>query len=142
MIIAFAVATAVSLLLVHSSATLRHAAADRDFSKPQKFHAVPVPRIGGVGVFVGILASAATLSHLLGGDAGEFAFLLLGCSLPAFVVGVVQDFTEAMTPRGRLVATAVSAVLAFGLMDVAIVNTEIPGLDWLVGFTEIGRAHV
>ena len=107
---------------------------DRDFSKPQKFHAVPVPRVGGLGIVLGIVAAVVALA-LKGGAAAGPSALLLACALPAFLSGLVQDFTDTITPRGRLLATAVSAVLAFFLMDAAVTHTAIPGLDWIAGFT-------
>ena len=132
---AFAISITITLLLVRSSKVHAAHSADRDFSKPQKFHAVAVPRIGGVGIVLGILAGSVGLSWSMGRPAGIFALILLACAAPAFLAGVVQDFTEALSPRGRLVATAFSAVLAFYVMDAAIRDTAIPGLDWVVGFT-------
>ncbi len=135
LLFAFTVSAAVTLLIVRSSKVHARHSADHDFSKPQKFHAVAVPRIGGLGIVIGLLASVAAVAWLRGAAAGYFFLWLLACAAPAFVAGVVQDFTEALTPRGRLVATAVSAVLAFYVMGAAIEHTAIPGLDWLVSFT-------
>jgi len=132
--LAFAVSAAVTLLLVRSSKMHGRHSGDCDFDKPQGFHAVAVPRIGGVGIVVGLLAGAAGLVWTMGGPAAVSALTLLACAAPAFVAGVVQDFTEALTPRGRLLATAVSAMLAFFVMDAGIRATDIPGLDWFVSF--------
>jgi UDP-N-acetylmuramyl pentapeptide phosphotransferase/UDP-N-acetylglucosamine-1-phosphate transferase len=112
-----------------------HAAhtSDRDFSKPQKVHMAPVPRIGGLAVVLGLLAWLCWEAWQ--GRAPQLAGLLMACAAPAFVAGFVQDCTEAITPRGRLVATGVSAALAFFLLDAGLRYTTIPGLDWLVGFT-------
>lgn len=134
LLVAFLVSAAVTLLIVRSSQGHAARAADCDFSKPQKFHAVPVPRIGGVGIVLGLLAGVAVVWSSMGAAAGYFFLLLLACAAPAFLAGVVQDFTEALTPRGRLVATALSAVLAYVAMDAAIRFTAIPGLDWIVSF--------
>lgn len=108
---------------------------DRDFSKPQKFHAVPVPRIGGIGIMLGLLAAAAGMASVMAPESSVVGLLLLACALPAFLSGVIQDLTEAVTPRGRLIATACSAILAFFLMNAAITRTGIPGVDWFVTFT-------
>ncbi len=131
-IFAFALSTVATMLLVRSASMHCHRSGDRDFSKPQKFHAVSVPRIGGVGIVLGIWAGVGVVAWSLGEPAGLWAGLLVGCSLPAFIAGVVQDFTEAVTPRGRLVATGVSAALAFFLLDAAVRHTGIPVLDWLL----------
>jgi UDP-N-acetylmuramyl pentapeptide phosphotransferase/UDP-N-acetylglucosamine-1-phosphate transferase len=43
-------------LVVWSASKHAVLSADHDMSGPQKFHSHPVPRIGGVGVFVAIVA--------------------------------------------------------------------------------------
>ena len=134
LLIAFSVSAAITLLIVRSSKVHARHSGDRDFSKPQKFHIVPVPRIGGLGI-VGALVGAAVAQHWIsGGDVSHYFFVLLACAAPAFLAGVIQDFTEAITPRGRLLATAFSAVLAFVVMDAAIRHTAIPGVEWVVSF--------
>lgn len=135
LLIAFVTSLAATLLLVRSMRLHAHHSSDRDFSKPQKFHAEPVPRIGGLAIVLGVLI--ATVGPPLFGHAAPpaAALLLLACAIPAFVAGFIQDLTEAITPRGRLLATAASAVLAFFALDAAIEHTAIPGIDWLVSFT-------
>jgi UDP-N-acetylmuramyl pentapeptide phosphotransferase/UDP-N-acetylglucosamine-1-phosphate transferase len=124
---------AVTLALVRSAKGLERLAGDHDLSGPQKFHARPVPRIGGVGIFVGICASVA----LIGWRDQELLPItgwLLACGLPAFAAGIAEDLTKAQSPRRRLFFTAVSAALAVWLLDAAITRTDIPGLDWVVAF--------
>ena len=131
---AFAVSVIATLLLVRSARMHAHHSGDHDFSKPQKFHAVAVPRIGGLGIVLGLVAAAAVMKWKQGAEAGDFAFLLMACAAPAFLAGFIQDFTEAITPRGRLLATGASALLAFFVLDAGIRYTAIPGLDWIVSF--------
>lgn len=133
LLVAFAVTALVTLLLVRSASLHAAHTGDRDFSKPQKVHATPVPRVGGLAVVAGLLAWLAWHAWL--GGALTMPALLLACAVPAFAAGFVQDCTEAVTPRGRLVATAVSAMLAFHFVDAGLHETAIPGLDWVVGFT-------
>jgi UDP-N-acetylmuramyl pentapeptide phosphotransferase/UDP-N-acetylglucosamine-1-phosphate transferase len=132
LLIAFAVSAALTLLIVRSSKLHARHSGDRDFSKPQKFHTVPVPRIGGLGIVLGISAAVAAWWWQSDLVAAPKAGMLMACSAPAFLAGLVHDFTESLTPRGRLVATAVSAALAFVLVDAAVTQTAIPGVDSLV----------
>ncbi len=132
LLIAFAVAALVTLLLVRSASLHAQHTGDNDFSKPQKVHVSPVPRIGGLAVLLGLLAWLAWAAWA--GYSVKPAAILLACAAPAFIAGFVQDLTEAITPRGRLLATGISAVLAFVFLGAALRNTAIPGLDWLVGF--------
>jgi UDP-N-acetylmuramyl pentapeptide phosphotransferase/UDP-N-acetylglucosamine-1-phosphate transferase len=122
-----------TLALVRSAKTLERLAGDHDLSGPQKFHARPVPRIGGVGIFFGICAGVA-LAAWRNPDVLPIAGWLLACGLPAFAAGIAEDLTKAQSPRRRLFFTAVSAALAVALVDAAITRTDIPGLDWVVAF--------
>ncbi len=135
LLLAFIVSAALTLLVVRSAKLHGRLSADRDFSKPQKFHAVPVPRIGGLGIVLGIVAGVAAVHVVRHPSEATAAWLLLACSLPAFLAGLVQDVTDTLTPRGRLIATAVSAVLAVWVVDAVITYTAIPGLDWVVSTT-------
>lgn len=134
-LVPFAVSAAVTLLVVRSANLHRGRTGDRDFSKPQKVHVTPVPRVGGLGVVLALVAWAAWLWGEGRNGAATTVGALLACAGPAFVAGFVQDCSEAVTPRGRLVATALSAVLAFVALDLGLRHTTIPGLDWVVGFT-------
>lgn len=105
---------------------------------PQKFHARAVPRIGGVGIFIG-LAIASTVQYSMGDEL--LPLVLLGCGLPAFAAGLLEDITRRVSPRMRLLATAISAVFAIGFMQALIVRTDIPGLDWVVSYS-VGAATI
>ena len=133
LLVAFAVSLAVTLLTVRSAKRHAHLSHDHDLSGPQKFHATPVPRIGGIGIVAGLLAGVLVL---LGRDApaGVQALVLLLCGLPALLAGLTEDLTKAVSPARRLLATALSALLAVWLLDAAIRRTDIPGLDWIVSF--------
>lgn len=133
LLLSFAVSAAVTLLLVRSANLHQAHTGDRDFSKPQKMHVTPVPRIGGLGI---VLALCAWTAWLWATDQPQAtaAAALLACATPAFLAGFVQDCSEAVTPRGRLMATALSAALAFYALDLGLRYTTIPGLDWVVGF--------
>ncbi|MDH5331470.1 MAG: glycosyltransferase, partial [Aquincola sp.] len=133
LVAAFLVAFAVTLAIVRSAQRLEHLAGDHDLSGPQKFHARPVPRIGGVGIFVGVLAGAG-LAMGLGQLPVGLGIGLLVAALPAFASGVAEDLTKSQSPRRRMFFTAVSAVLAVWLVQAVITRTDIPGLDWVVGF--------
>ncbi len=71
----------------------------------------------------------------------KVAWLILLCSLCAFLGGLLEDVTKSVSPARRLIATAVSAVLGIWLLDAVIDQTAIPGLDWIVAFP-LGAAIV
>ncbi len=133
LLIPFAVAAVVTLYVVHSSTRHGHLSADHDLSGPQKFHARPVPRIGGVGIFAGLVGMVLVAHYQQGGVNAKLGALLLLCGLPAFGAGLIEDFTKRVSPGKRLLATAVSAALGVFVLGAAITRTDIPGLDLVVG---------
>lgn len=134
LLIPFFVAAAVTLLVIRSSRAHGRFSADADLSGPQKFHAQPVPRIGGVGMYVGLII-CALFFWLRGTTDARLGVLLLVCGLPAFAAGLIEDITKKVSPAKRLAATALSALLAVWLLDAKITHTDIPGLDLIVGTT-------
>ncbi|MDO9091968.1 MAG: glycosyltransferase [Rubrivivax sp.] len=139
LLIAFAVSLGVTLLVVRSAKSHGHLSMDLDTSGPQKFHAAPVPRIGGVGI-VCALAAATAITAWLAPDIGRSSALLLVCGAPAFFAGLVEDLTKRVSPAQRLLATAGSATLAAWLLGAVIHRTDIPGLDALVTVTALALA--
>jgi UDP-N-acetylmuramyl pentapeptide phosphotransferase/UDP-N-acetylglucosamine-1-phosphate transferase len=131
--LAFLVSAAVTFFVIRSARAHAHFSADADMSGPQKFHATPVPRVGGVGIVVGLAASLAVL-WLLRGDEMLLGVILLCCAAPAFLGGLAEDLTKRQSPRRRLFFTAVSAALAAWALDAVVTRTDIPGVDWLVAF--------
>jgi UDP-N-acetylmuramyl pentapeptide phosphotransferase/UDP-N-acetylglucosamine-1-phosphate transferase len=134
LILSFFVSVVLTGWVVHRLGRAGSLALDHDVSGPQKFHAHAVPRVGGMGIFAGMLAGVALLTWL-GAAFEPLAPLLLACSLPAFVAGLVEDLTKRVSPAQRLLATAVSAALAFWVLDAQITRSDIPGLDWLLAIS-------
>jgi UDP-N-acetylmuramyl pentapeptide phosphotransferase/UDP-N-acetylglucosamine-1-phosphate transferase len=129
-----------TLWVVRTGRAASHAAHDSDLTGPQKFHARPVPRIGGLGIVAGVsIGALAMVWHDPRSNA--MALLLLMCGLPCFVAGIAEDFTKRVSPRRRLVFTAVSAGLAVWGLQAVITYTAIPGLDWMVSIP-LGAALV
>jgi len=54
LIISFLVCLIVTLLIVRSGHVHGHFTADSDLSGVQKFHTVAVPRVGGLGIILGV----------------------------------------------------------------------------------------
>jgi UDP-N-acetylmuramyl pentapeptide phosphotransferase/UDP-N-acetylglucosamine-1-phosphate transferase len=129
--VAFIVALCVTLLIVRAQGRLAQLSNDNDLSGPQKFHIRAVPRIGGLGIFAGVLGGVAVEAWNQTGSSREM-LLLLACSLPAFLAGLVEDFTKRVSPAWRMLFTAISAALALWALGALIDRIEVPVLDWLV----------
>jgi UDP-N-acetylmuramyl pentapeptide phosphotransferase/UDP-N-acetylglucosamine-1-phosphate transferase len=106
---------------------------DHDLSGQQKFHARPVPRIGGVGICSGLIAGTLWL-WTLQPDTGRWAALLLLCSVPAFGAGLIEDLTRSVSPRQRLLAVLLAALAACYALEAQITRSDIPGMDFLLSF--------
>jgi UDP-GlcNAc:undecaprenyl-phosphate GlcNAc-1-phosphate transferase len=131
---AFVVSFIAAALIIRLSRRGRRAWDDHDVESVQKFHAGAVPRVGGVavatgmaGLFIWVLAERQAVAPQVG--------LVLACGLPPLIAGLLEDLTKQVGIKTRLAATALSGVLAFFLLDAQLREVQLPGLDWLMGFT-------
>ena len=134
LVLAFMVSLFVSGLIIRLSRSGALAWDDHDLQGVQKFHAGAVPRVGGLAIAVGLAALAGWVALSRSGPAVEFALVLL-CGAPALAAGLLEDFTKQVGIKTRLLATALSGVLAFFLLGAQLGEVQLPGLDWLMTFT-------
>lgn len=134
-LLALAASAATTLLLIRSARVHACFSADSDLSGPQKVHRQPVPRVGGIGIAVGLVAGVVGWLYLHKAGESDLAILLLVCGIPAFAAGLFEDISKRVQPRYRLVATALSALLAVLALGATIGRTDLWGLDWIASFT-------
>ena len=135
----FAAFAAFSISIVLVRAGQRHKRAlDETWGGPQKIHATPVPRVGGIAIAAGV-AAAVAITDIVRGDAQDLWLLLL-CVAPGFAWGLLEDLTKKGAVFARLAITGCSAMLAFVLMDARIVELGVPGLDRVLLFPAISFA--
>jgi len=133
LLLGFGVSIVVTFLVIRSARTHGHLSGDMDMSGPQKFHARPVPRVGGIGIVVALFGALLVLWWVRGSD-GYVGLALIACAAPTFLAGLAEDLTKRQSPRRRLFFTAISAALASLALGAVIRRTDIPGLDWIVSF--------
>lgn len=92
----------------------------------QKFHTVPTPRIGGIPVFLSLLAVYPLLHESL----RSLLLVVLLAGLPAFGFGLAEDLTKRVGVLTRLLATMASGVAACWLSGYSLSRLDIMGLDW------------
>ena len=63
--VAFLASLIITLLVVRYEHLHAHMTADHDLHGVQKFHAAPVPRVGGIGVMVGIVGGTSQIGWAL-----------------------------------------------------------------------------
>ncbi len=129
------VAFLVAVMLVMTQHWHGHLSMDSIYGV-QKFHTEPTPRVGGLALGSGVLAGLALAPpgppYLLG------PLLLAGT--PAFAFGLVEDLTKGVSVRTRLLATMACGVLGWFITGQSITDANVPGLDWLLGFTVLSVA--
>ena len=106
---------------------------------PQRFHLGHVPRLGGLALLAGIVLSwglGAVLSHWWGDPAslrlGGWVMGWLIALLPAVVGGMVEDATQRLTVRYRLMLTGMTGALAVGWVGLSVPRLGLPWLDALL----------
>ena len=139
LLLAFGVSAIGTLLIIRSSHSHARFSADADFGGPQKVHSRAVPRVGGIGIVLGLVAGVMALAQFKGTGEQRFGMLMLLCGVPAFASGLFEDISKRVEPRYRLVATALSAFLAVLAIHGTIDRTDIWGLDWVASFA-VGAA--
>lgn len=99
----------------------------------QNHHTVPAVRVGGIAIVVGLGAGWAVAPPKL----QAILVPMLLASIPAFVFGLLEDITRRVGVTPRLLATMFSGLLAWWLTGIAIQDTGLPPIDWLLGFMAI-----
>ena len=97
----------------------------------QTFHTVPTSRVGGIAIALGAVAGYSLT------DPAKKALLgpLIVAGIPALVFGLLEDITQRVSVRTRLLATMSCGVLGWAVTGYSITAANMPGLDWLLGFT-------
>lgn len=132
-VIAFFCSFICTLLIVryhHLHSRLTH---DFDLTGPQKMHHKAVPRVGGLAIAFGLLGFTA-LAVIRKHPHLNLIFLLNFSSTYAFAAGLLEDITKKVSPNWRLLATFVSALSAFFLINSEITRVDIWGIDYLLTF--------
>ncbi|HJW11713.1 MAG TPA: glycosyltransferase [Albitalea sp.] len=133
LLLGFGVSAAITFFIIRFARTHVHWSGDADMTGPQKFHRTPVPRVGGVGIVLGLISALFLMWALHPGDT-SLGLILLACAAPAFLSGVAEDVTKSQSPRRRLFFTVVSAGLAAWALDAVVRRMGIPGFDWVMSF--------
>jgi UDP-GlcNAc:undecaprenyl-phosphate GlcNAc-1-phosphate transferase len=99
---------------------------------PQRFHTGDVPRLGGVAMLLActvgwawmVVSDRFRLPNQLGVSVAAASALWVATALPV-IGGIAEDLTQRLPARYRLLLTVGAAVLAVGLLDLAV-----PRIGW------------
>lgn len=107
---------------------------DHDLIGAQKIHQSPVPRVGGLGLALGLVIGAF-VGFALGGQTYPLVLRLLLCATPVFVAGLLEDLTKRVSIRTRLYASFASAGIAAWVLGASLDSLDTPFLDSLMAIT-------
>ena len=133
LVCALTAAIATGWLLVRFESLHARLSHDHAESGPQKMHARPTPRIGGVPVALGLgcgLSVAVSMQLLAPGFAFAFALALL----PAVGSGLVEDVSKKIGPDIRLWASFLSALVAVYFFDAVVQRSGLPVADGVLAW--------
>ncbi|MDR2240979.1 MAG: glycosyltransferase [Zoogloeaceae bacterium] len=126
-IIAALISWLTTLLLIRYNHLHESFTADSE-SGVQKFHAHPTPRVGGVGLYLGLIGVDLWLLYK-NPAIGRPMLLLMLAALPAFAGGLAEDLTKRVSVSWRLMLTMLSAALGYWLLDAGLNRLDIPVID-------------
>ena len=95
----------------------------------QKFHSDPTPRVGGIAIYLAVVAAWLLLP---GTGEKEIVGVILVAGMPAVFIGLLEDVTKRVSVRSRLFTTMGSGGLAALLTGVGLTRVDIPGVDLML----------
>jgi len=153
----FSLAFIISLIMMPLLISLSHRQKWLDDPNHRKIHSEPVPRLGGVGIFLSILLSGILapilVSRFLGEDLTLWSLLkpnilFIAATILIFVVGVLDDFVELRSTYKLIGQIAAATLVCFGGALINTVSIPFIGMDinlawfawpvtifWIIGIT-------
>lgn len=129
-LVSFISTVLVTLFLIKTKRFHQKLSNDHDLGGTQKFHKLPVPRIGGFALVIGLICggfyfasrSSYTL-HL------HFMYWAGIAAIPVFLGGLVEDLSKRVSARNRLLLAFLSAAIAFYELDPGLKSIGWPWFD-------------
>lgn len=141
----------ICFLIIRYESLHAHLSHDHATAGPQKFHAEPTPRIGGLAILGGLFAAVGlelTLQPENSSTTYGLGYFLIAIA-PAFLGGLIEDITKNVGVAQRLLLTMISGAIGAWLLGAVIYRLDIPILDniilWLpfaVAFTIVAIGGV
>ena len=109
----------------------RHATDDSDLDAAQKYHLVPVPRVGGVALLIGLICGG--VYHGLADDNVLYLAKWAGvAAIPVFLGGLFEDLQKGMSPRERLLLAFFSSAIAYYELNVGLNRMDWEWFDLMI----------
>ena len=92
----------------------------------QKFHVHPTPRVGGLGIYLGLLVAWWVVKDV---QVSAILKTIVLAGIPAFAFGILEDLTKEVGVLSRLLATMASGLMACLMSGLALTRLDIPIVD-------------
>ena len=145
-LIAFGIALAVSLFITPGVMWLAGRTGAYDAPDARKVHEHPIPRIGGLGIYIAFMAAVLLVNGIYGRN-GEIEHGILGILAGGTVivlVGLIDDYKN-LPAKVKLLGQIAAAAVTVVLFDVRIdfitdpfgdyIYLEFMAIFWIVGIT-------
>lgn len=117
-----------TFLIVQFRHVHMHLSADHNLAGVQKMHSIPVPRIGGAGIYFALLCGAVGVWAFESPHLSFYLSLLIPCSL-VFGVGLLEDITKRVSAKVRLTATLLAALIGALMLNATLRTFGISAID-------------
>ncbi len=133
-LLAAAIAFLACYVIIRSERLHKRFSHDATETGPQKFHATPTARVGGLALACALAASILVIgwSGWLRESAVDGLSLLALAAIPAFAGGFGEDVTKRVGVLARLMLTAAAGVIASLLVGATLDRVDVPGIDMLL----------
>jgi UDP-GlcNAc:undecaprenyl-phosphate/decaprenyl-phosphate GlcNAc-1-phosphate transferase len=120
------ISSLIATLIIIKTERLHHKLShDHDLIGVQKFHELPVSRIGGLALVVGLIIGGYYFASR-NDETMHFMYWAGIAAIPVFVGGLAEDFFKRVSARSRLILAFLSASIAYYELDpgLKVINWE------------------
>ncbi len=123
-ILTFLISLAVQFIVIKISKKTFFGIDEVQSNKPQKFHHVPTPRLGGLGIFIAFVIGIFSINNI------PSLSLTVSLLFP-FLAGLYEDIKKGVSPKLRLFVISLGAIACIVLLDCIVYDAglfELPSL--------------
>ena len=131
-VVAFATAVVVALFATPLVSILANKTGALDKPNSRKVHKVPIPRIGGLAIYIAFMISAlaSIIFADLSTDTLKIAAGLLCCATATAIIGLVDDYRD-LPAKVKFAAQIITATVATAMFDIRIDFLSDPFGDYI-----------
>jgi UDP-N-acetylmuramyl pentapeptide phosphotransferase/UDP-N-acetylglucosamine-1-phosphate transferase len=123
-IISFIISLTVAKVIIYTGEVHGHLTLDHDLSGIQKMHETPVPRVGGVAIFVSLVFTALYSANTGAVWSGFYAGLITALFF-VFIAGLTEDLSKAVSPLVRI------SFMLFAVLYAVYVSHSMPLIRYM-----------